>query len=131
MFEGGLFIVGFVTALALGAVTVLLFSMGRIGVRQFVFWESMLTGLLIFALAPGAIDFLAGLIGVEARGLFVLAMGLLVVYMVVYSLTVQQRDTDRQVRVLAQELALLRFQQEYYSKGGDGIESRGDNSDPQ
>ena len=63
-FTGGLFVVGFVISLVFGVITVILFSTGRIGVRQFALWETMLVGLLVFSVVPGIIDFLAGLIGV-------------------------------------------------------------------
>jgi len=126
-FAGGLFAVGFVASLMLGGLTLYLFLSRRISIRQFVFWEGLLLGLLILAVFPGLIDWLASLINVGVRGLFVLAMGLLGVYIIVYNLSVRQHKHEKQVQHLSQEVALLRYQLEYRSEVQD--ESSGNNND--
>jgi hypothetical protein len=129
-FAGSLYAVGFVVALGVAGLTLFLFLRERVTVRQLVFWETVSLGVAVLAAFPGLIEWLAGLIGVTQRGIFVLTMGVLGAYALVYYLSVYQRRNEKEIRRLNQEMALLRYQMEY-GIGEPRDESRGDDSGPQ
>ncbi len=112
-FDGGLFVLGFFVALILSGVTLYLFIAERMTVRQFAFWELISVGIIIFTVFPGVLEWVASLVGVTQRGIFVLTMGILGAYVLLYSLTVFQRKSEREIRRLNQEIALLRYEVEY------------------
>jgi hypothetical protein len=121
-FAGGLFVVGFVAALVLAGLTLYLFLSERMTVRQFAFWEAVSVAIVVFTIFPGVLEWTAGLVGVTQRGIFVVTMGVLGAYVLIYSLTVYQRKTEKEIRKLNQEIALLRYQVEYGSDSDDDRE---------
>lgn len=120
MFQGGLFFVGFVLSIALVIFTLFAFLKGRLGIRSFVFWVLLSLGLAVLSLFPEFIDWFALLISVRVRGLFVLTIGLLVAYILIYASYLSQRAMERTVQRLSQEVSLLRYRLEYnVSEGAD------------
>lgn len=113
MFDGGLFLVGFVVAFVFATLIFYLFATERVTVKQLLFWEFMAAALLAASIFPPLTDWAAGLLGISARGIFVLSMGVLGAYVFTFSLSLSQRNNDRRIRSLVQEIALLRYQLEY------------------
>lgn len=113
---GGLFAIGFVASLVLGAGTMYLFLSKQIGIRQLIYWEGLSVGLLILSVFPGITDWLASLMGVGVRGLFVLTLGLLGAYTLSYNLLFRQYRIEKRIWELSQEIALLRYELEYGSE---------------
>ena len=114
-FAGGLFAVGFITAVVFALLTLYLFIKERMTVQQFLLWECVSVIVLISSLFPRVLEWAAGLIGITQRGIFVLAIGILGAYILIYTLGVYQRRNDQMVRRLNQEIALLRYQIEHSS----------------
>jgi hypothetical protein len=115
MFDGGLFIVGFVVAFAFAGLIFFLFASERVTIKQFIFWELVALGLLVASVFPALTDWAAGLLGITARGIFVLSLAVLGAYVFTFSLSISQRINDKTIRLLIQEIALLRYQLEYGS----------------
>ena len=114
-FAGGLFAVGFITAVAFALLTLYLFIKERMTIQQFLLWECVSVIVLISSLFPRVLEWTAGLIGITQRGIFVLAIGILGAYILIYTLGVYQRRNDQMIRRLNQEIALLRYQIEHSS----------------
>jgi hypothetical protein len=125
MFQGGLFLIGFVLAIVLAIFTLVAFLKGRLGIRSFALWILLSLVLAGLSLFPQLIDWLAFLISVRVRGLFVLTIGLLVAYILVYASYLSQRTTEKTVQRLSQEVSLLRYRLEYNDDEG----ARADSSD--
>jgi len=125
MFQGGLFLAGFVLSIILAIFASLAFLRERLGVRSFVFWMLFSVGLAVLSLSPGLVDYLARFVSVQARGLFVLTVGLLLTYVLIFASNASQRNTERIVERLSQEVSLLRYRLEY----GIGEESDADSGD--
>jgi hypothetical protein len=123
MFQGGLFLIGFVLAIVLAIFTLVAFLRGRLGIRSFVFWILLSLVLASLSLFPQLIDWLAFLISVRVRGLFVLTIGLLVAYILVYASYLSQRTTEKTVQRLSQEVSLLRYRLEYNDDEGTHADS--------
>jgi hypothetical protein len=123
MFQGGLFLIGFVLAIVLAIFTLVAFLRGRLGIRSFVFWILLSLVLAGLSLFPQLIDWLAFLISVRVRGLFVLTIGLLVAYILVYASYLSQRTTEKTVQRLSQEVSLLRYRLEYNDDEGTHADS--------
>jgi hypothetical protein len=125
MFQGGLFLVGFVLSVLLATFALLAFLKERLGIRSFVFWMLLSLGLAVLSLFPGLVDSLARLFSVRARGLFVLTVGLLLAYVLIFTSYASQRSTEKTVQRLSQEVSLLRYRLEY----GTGEEADADSGD--
>lgn len=113
MFQGSLFLVGFILAIAIFVASMFALGKGRLGIRGFVLWFFWSASLAIFSFFPGLIDFVAHLLSVQVRGLFVMTIGLVGAYILVYSLYISQRSTERTVQRFCQEISLLRYKLEY------------------
>jgi hypothetical protein len=123
MFQGGLFLIGFVLAIVLAIFTLVAFLKGRLGIRSFALWILLSLVLAGLSLFPQLIDWLAFLISVRVRGLFVLTIGLLVAYILVYASYLSQRTTEKTVQRLSQEVSLLRYRLEYNDDEGTHADS--------
>jgi hypothetical protein len=91
--------------------TLKLFIQDRVPVRAFIFWELVGGVLALFALFPGWLDWLMSLVGVQHRAYFMLTVGLLGLYVVVYSVFMTQRKIEKDLMRFAQTFALSQFQQ--------------------
>ena len=66
---------------------------------------------------PQLIDFLMGFLKVGVRALFVLTVGVLGAYLLIYGLYVAQIRQEKMMIKLIQEVALLRYQIEHRGAG--------------
>ena len=112
-FQGPLFAVGFGLAVVLFVGSLSAFFRHSLSFRGCVFWLLMSVALGAMSLFPGITDRLAIGLGLQVRGLLVITMALFVAYILIYSMHVRQERVNRELRLISQEVSLLRYQYEY------------------
>jgi hypothetical protein len=119
----GLPFLGLVVAIILVLLTVYLFLQHTFGFRVFLLLEAALAIFITVIVFPQLIDFLMGFLKVGVRGLFVLTVGVLGAYLLIYGLYVAQTRQERMIIRLIQEVALLRYQVEHGDAGREDNET--------
>jgi hypothetical protein len=123
---GSLFFIGLIVAVVLVVSACVSFYRDAISVRAFIFWT--LFGLSIGSVSvfPGIIDRVAALLGVEARGLLVVTLGLAAALLMLHNNALAIRRLDATSGKLAQEISLLRYQLDRITSGEDHAHRGGD-----
>jgi len=122
----GLPLLGLVGAVAIALLTLYLFLRRIITPRLFLLLEAAAVVGILAAVFPQSIDFVMDFLQIDVRGLFVLAVGLLGGYFLLYVLYVTYARQERKIVRLFQEVALLRYQVEHGHDEGDRIELDGE-----
>lgn len=109
----GLPFLGLVTAVVLILLTIYLFLKGTVGFRTFLLLEAVLALFILAIVFPQSIDFLMSLLDVGVRGLFVLTVGVLGAYLLLYGLYTAQARQEKMLIESIQEISLLRYRIEF------------------
>lgn len=116
----GLPFLGLVVGVSLALLTAYLFWRRTFSFRVFLLLEVALAIFVAAIFFPQLTDFLMSRLRVGVRGLFVLTVGVLGTYLLLYGLYIAHIRQEKMIIKLIQEVALLRYQIEY---GGAGHEN--------
>jgi hypothetical protein len=106
----GLPLIGLVVAIILVLLTAYLFLRHTFSFRVLLLLEAVLTVFITVVVFPQSIDYLMAFFQVGVRGLFVLTVGVLGAYLLIYGLYIMHTKQERMIVKLIQEIALLRYQ---------------------
>jgi hypothetical protein len=118
----GLPFLGLVVAITLALVTAYMFLRRTFSFRVFLLLEAILAIFITAVVFPQSIDFLMGFFRVGVRSLFILTVGVLGAYLLIYGLYVAQTRQEKMMIKLIQEVALLRYQIEHRGEGRENNE---------
>lgn len=100
------FVVAFLAAVVI-SVTIRLFMRDRLTVRIFLMWIFLWIIMGFFALFPGALDYLMGMVTMGNRLVFLFVSAIVIVYVVLFYISSHTTEMNRKVSKLAQEIAIL------------------------
>lgn len=86
-----------------------LFKNERTTIKNTLFWTLLWIIIGIGILIPKSLDFAMKILKMENRLFFISLIGLLVLLIVVYNLSISQKKSERTISKLIQEIAILSY----------------------
>lgn len=106
-----LYILGLILAIIIFFTSIILFKKRKLNIRGLILWATISIGLAIISLSPRILEFVLKMvsIGLEAKGLFVLAISIFILFLIIYFLFISQKRIEKTVSKLIQEIAILSY----------------------
>lgn len=113
IFQGSLFLLGFLCAIFLLEYLIYLYRNKKIEFIPFLSWIIIAIGLMIVALFPGLIEWIIQALRLNARGFFIITLSVLVLYFLMIQISARQSQLEIKIKKLNQEISLLEYIIEY------------------
>ncbi len=89
--------------------TVAMYMRYNLSTAAFITIESFLAVFILALLVPSYIDLALEFLGVSARGVFILTLGVLGSFSLIYRLALENTRQNRQINSLIQEISILQY----------------------
>ncbi len=123
MIKTAFIIILFISGLAIFR-TWYLFKKEKATIKNAIFWTVLWIIVCIGVLLPKSLDFVMKLVMMENRLFFISVMGIFILLIITYNLSIAQKKTERAVSKIVQELAILNHKMDLQSKASPDLSTK-------